>query len=297
MTFFEPAEIEALSGLSLHTIRAWERRYGVLAPQRTPGGHRLYSQQDVETLRWLKHQVDAGVSIGKAVATLRAQRQPGPTLHPETLAANLLAALERLDERAAEHQLSQALTVHSVETLCLDILQPVLVQIGERWAAGTLPVAVEHFSSTVLRGYLHGLLRFAPLSEAGSLVVVACIPGERHEIGPMMVSLFLRRAGLRALFFGADLPWDDLATCLHALKPDALVFSATGTSPLDGVRDHWHRLAASAALPPVVIGGRGAHPPADPAAWPAIHWLGHDIVSAVGEIQRLATVHRRTLKR
>ncbi len=220
------------TGIPADTFRAWERRYGVPNPYRTEGSHRLYSERDIASIQWLKQRTDMGLSIRQAVALLRAgqdqpvQASPEPSSVQET-SDQLFNALVGLETPQAERLLAGAFARYGVEMTCLHVIQPVMYRVGEEWAAGNVPVSVEHFSSYFTRSKLSGLI--GTYGETGTLgpVITACAPGEQHEMGIMMLALFLMRRGVRVIHLGADMPIEDLVSFVHRTHARVVCLSAS----------------------------------------------------------------------
>lgn len=250
-----------LSGVPAPTLRAWERRYGVLSPERAGNTYRLYSERDVARIRWLREQVERGISIRQAALLLTrleanqadpetlhetalekegnaySEIQPPPGLSFEILREELLQAFMQMDEAAAEKVLARALAVHGLEEFCEQLLGPVMNEVGEKWAHGEMLVTVEHFASAIARGQLVGLFRTAPHHESGPLVLVGCAPHEQHEIGLLMLSLFLRWQGLRVIYLGQNVPAGDFMTSVQDLKPALVCISCSVVESLGGLME------------------------------------------------------------
>ena len=232
----------AQTGVRAVTLRAWERRYNLLEPHRTDGNYRLYSDRDVAVLRWLKRQVDSGLSISAAAATLqemrRAGKLPEPPLAIETgsapktatpptqFASRLYQAMIRLDEDSALLILNEAHAVFDLATICIEVLTPCMAEIGEAWHRHEISVATEHFATSYVRGRLMSLLKSYPVRRGAPRLAVGCAPNERHDVGGLMVSVLLRRDGFRVDFLGADVPIEDVVIYARAEKPAMICISA-----------------------------------------------------------------------
>lgn len=220
------------TGVPADTFRAWERRYGVPKPYRTGESHRLYSDRDVAAISWLKKQTDTGLTISQAIALLHAKPEAAPasSLRPasvEEAARHLFNLLVGLDSPQADRLLTNSLNRFGVESTCLLVIEPVMYRIGQEWANGTVPVSVEHFATYFVRTRLMGLINAT--THAGSLgpVITACAPGEAHEVGLLMLNLFLLRRGVRVIHLGADLPIDDLVAMAQRTSPRIICLSAS----------------------------------------------------------------------
>lgn len=233
------------TGIPPATLRAWERRYNVLSPGRSGGGYRLYSARDVAILRWLKRQVDAGVSISRAVALLEMRAQAGegaaaprPALaggdalpegarSPDAVAADLLTALQAFQEAAAESLLSEAFALYPVEKVVEEIIAPALVEIGERWHRGEASIVQEHYATALLHRHLTAMFQAYDQPRRGPLAITGAAPSEWHDVGILSVSLALRRHGWRVIYLGQNVPAQELLQEIARLQPDMVCLSAS----------------------------------------------------------------------
>jgi methanogenic corrinoid protein MtbC1 len=244
--------VARLTAVPADTLRRWESRYNIIVPERTESGYRLYSQRDVDTIIWLKSRLEEGMSISRACDMLRhLGGDPGPvashqapasagttrTISPfqapneatsfDALRADLLASFKAVDEARAGAILSNALSLYSIEDVCLNLLQPVLYDVGEGWLSGDISVAVEHYSSSFVRARLENLFHSSPNNPQGTLAIVGCAPNELHELGAMFMAVFMRRAGYRVVYLGQNVPIDSLISMVNALQPSVICMSAS----------------------------------------------------------------------
>jgi DNA-binding transcriptional MerR regulator len=249
-------ELARRTGTSPELLRAWERRYGLLDPSRSEGGFRLYSEDDEERILTVKRLIAGGLSAseaardalgGEAVADAEAG-----SIIPE-LAGDLRGALDRFDEAGANAALDRMLAVLSVETVLQEILLPYLRILGDRWARGEASVAQEHFASALIRGRLLGLARGWG---AGSqpAVVLACPPGEEHDLGLIIFGIVASRRGWRVIFLGQDTPFATIEEAVTAVDPRLVVLAVTEGSDLAQSEDTLRKLAERV---PVAVGGAG----------------------------------------
>jgi methanogenic corrinoid protein MtbC1 len=295
------------TGVPAPTLRAWERRYGILAPRRGENDYRLYSERDMILVGWLRERVESGMTISQAIALMRtlqparrrarraqaaeaeapAQVSRVPDFYSlEILTTTLLTQLTQLAEQEAVRTIAQALAVYTVEETCLQLLQPVLIEIGRRWAAGTLSVTVEHFASAVVRAQLDGLFRSAATNEHGPLVLVGCAGGELHEIGALMLALFLRRAGLRVAYIGQNVESESLAATVAALRPAAVALSATLEEHVPALAEAAQRVASRPGAPYICFGGQAFEGRPELADGIRGDFLGSNARHGVDEIKR-----------
>ena len=251
-------ELSRRVGVSRELLRAWELRYGLLQPTRSSGGFRLYSEADEERIRRMRAYQGQGLSAAEAArlalegASDERERPATNVVAPDS--SSLADALERFDEPAAQAAFDRALATLSLDALLRDLLLPYLHDLGERWEAGTASVAQEHFATSVVRGRLLGLGRGWGQG-AGPLAVLACAPGELHDLPLIAFGLALRARGWRIAYLGPDTPVGTLLDTAQALDPRLVVVSAMTPRHLSRVRDELGRLAKTA---PLAVAGAGA---------------------------------------
>jgi len=238
------------TGLKPDTLRAWERRYGLPEPGRSEGGHRLYSQRDIDTLKWLMHRQQEGMSISHAVELyhrleaegqdpllVRGQAIPtasGVTASPLSISGAKLSDFRRewvnacmdFDEIRAEQILAEAFALYPPEQVCFELLRAGLHEIGEGWYQGETTVQQEHFASELAIRRLEAMVAASPRPTRPGRILVACPAGEEHTFGPLLLSLILRRSGWGVTYLGANVPVDQLTDTLSEIKPNLVVLTA-----------------------------------------------------------------------
>ncbi len=290
-------------GLSPATLRAWERRYGLLKPQRTPGGHRLYSRQDIEMLKWLIERQKEGLSISSAVEMWKGQPKSqiksaqstyapllvsgsGGTMLDEHRDAWLAACLV-FDDQAANQTLDQAFSIASPETVCTEVLRKGLVQIGEGWYTGSISVQQEHFASAIAMRRINTLLSAissTPPARPGR-ILAACPPGEAHDFILLLITYLLRRRGWDMIYLGASVPLDALDVTIQATSPILILSSAQTLNSAASLRSMSENIASQGV--PMAFGG-GIFTKI-PAATKCIsgYYLGSDLMLVPQIIERL----------
>jgi DNA-binding transcriptional MerR regulator len=199
-------ELSRRVGFSPELLRAWEKRYGLLTPARTAGGLRLYSARDEARIARMRELLAGGLSAAEAARLAKEADEPGPPrLGTDEFATELRAALDRYDETAAQVALDRAFAAVGVDAALRDVIIPYLHDLGERWACEEATVGQEHFASNVIQGRLRALARGWDQG-IGPRAVLACPPGELHEIGLICFGLSLRARGWRITYLGADTP-------------------------------------------------------------------------------------------
>ena len=219
--------IEAVArrtGVRAATLRKWEQRYQVLRPERTAGSHRRYSERDVLRVEWLKARLAEGYRIGEAAALLGA---PGelPGNDPAALRDALAAAALNGARPDFGALLEECFALYPPEAAVEEVVAPALHTIGERWQAAELSVADEHRASALVRRKLHGLID--PNPSDGAKALLACAPGERHEIGLLCAGILLQASGLGIVYLGPDTPVAQALELARDLGCDAVAIGAT----------------------------------------------------------------------
>lgn len=282
MPIFNLKAVVHETGIKPDTLRAWERRYGIPTPNRTESGHRLYTQRDIEILKWLLQRQEEGLSISRAVAlwrrlmkevgdpleegkatppehaqnathSVKASVPVTPQLHVPAVQANAgeqlgqlrdqwVAAALAFDEQAADAALANAFGLFSPETVCTDLLQRGLAVIGQGWFEGRVTVQQEHFASALAIRRLDSLLSATPPPTRSGRILVGCPPEEAHTFVPLMLSLFLRRKGWNVLYLGADVPVQSLEVTINSTRPDVVVLTAQQLHTVVGLMEMAHVL-------------------------------------------------------
>lgn len=232
---FNTKAVARETGVPADTFRAWERRYGIPQPQRTAGGHRLYSERDIAIIRWLRDRTDEGVNISHAVLLLGnslavPEAEPAHNSEARTLTRLLedfVQALTEFDLLRSESLLSEAFALYPFEQVLLDFIQPSMVEIGERWHRGEVNVAAEHFATQFVRRKLAGLMNVFEGDGQRGRIIVGCAPSELHDLGVLMSALFLVRRGWNVVYLGPQLPMNDLLESIRSVKPLLVCLSAS----------------------------------------------------------------------
>lgn len=249
-------ELARRTGVATELLRAWERRYGLFTPERTAGGYRLYSEDDVQRVRRMRELLGTGLSAAEAARQAGSEPPALAEVAPAAAAAaELRRSLEQLDDAAAHAAFDRLLADYSTRAVLAGVVLPLLHELGAGWERGEISVAQEHFASNLLRGRLLGLARGWDRG-SGRRAVLACPPGERHDLGLVIFGLSLRELGWRITFLGADTPPDTIVEIVERLEPEALVLAVTDPARLAGVADTVGRLRETATT--VWVGGAGA---------------------------------------
>ncbi|MBL8960195.1 MAG: cobalamin-dependent protein [Gemmatimonadetes bacterium] len=265
------------TGLTADLLRAWERRYAVVTPRRSPGGQRLYSEADIEHLAHLHRAVLAGRSIGQVAALDRAglaelvaedaEREGAvaghtPSGQAEAVAAayrEAIAATERLDSESLEGTLKRAALQFNVPVLLDHLVAPLLRELGERWENGTLQAIHEHVASVEVQRLLTWLVQSARVDGDAPLLAVTTPRGQQIELGALMVAASAAAEGWRVMWFGPNLPAADILLGVASVKPDALAISLIHQSRDAELHRELETVArGTAGKVHLLVGGRAA---------------------------------------
>lgn len=281
-------ELARRVGVSEHVLRAWERRYGVFSPSRSPGGYRLYSAADEEAARRMVILRDRGIPIAAAarsVLTNAPVEERGITA--DRSVEIFLEAVEQMDPVAARDALETAIRAQGLAVAVRQVLVPALHRIGELWESDELTVAHEHFASHTVRRLL--IEQYADRAAPGApTAVLACPPGEQHDIALLTVGVLMSREGWQIRYLGAETPLGALQTICRSLRPDLVLLSASRRAV---ITHSAAMLRGLATLHTVAIGGRGAVP--EVVQQLGAHILPDDLLEAAEHTWQLVKARAR----
>jgi DNA-binding transcriptional MerR regulator len=240
-------------GVAPELLRAWESRYGLTRPLRSPGGFRLYTAADAARVERMRRGLDQGLSAAEAARAALEDERPSEGLL-EDAAARLLTAIRHYDEAAANAVLDESLAAFGLEETLRQVVLPTLKQVGDSWERGEIEISHEHFASNLIRGRLLALARFWGRG-TGPLALLACAPGETHDITLIAFALTLRSHSWRILYLGADTPIATLTQTAETTKPALAVISSFDPALLQA---HTTPLRRLARLLPLALAGPGA---------------------------------------
>ena len=326
---FNTKAVVQQTGIAAPTLRAWERRYTILSPERAQNDYRLYSERHIALIRWLKDRVDAGMSISQAIALFHHLEEEHNQLHRkglppestlpfqdivstpavgkhETIAEGggqekeetyhmrfvrerLLLAFNSLDEATATRLMASMLAIYPIEQVCIELVTPTLWEIGRLWEQGLLTVSIEHFASAFFHSWLTNLLHAMPTSHTDPLVIACCAPGELHELAPLMLSLLLRRAGLRVAYLGQSIETESLLQTVRQLSPALICVSVTLISSLEAVTELGQKVQELPPPRPVfTFGGQAFGQRADLIARVPGVYVEGDMQTIITQLRRMA---------
>ncbi len=272
-------------GVPATSLRAWERRYGLLAPARSAGGFRLYGDADARRVELMLRGLAQGLSAAEAAsAALSAAPVGAATADTGDLALareRLLAAFGGYDEGAVHAVIDDVLAAYGLEACLTELVLPALRTVGAAWEGGAPTIGQEHFASNLIRARLMALARLWGRG-SGPLALLACVPGERHDISLIAFGLVLRSYGWRIVFLGTDTPIDTVRQAVSATGPTVCVLSAFAPALLDAEGPALRRLARET---PVLLSGPGVSDELSRRL--RLQRLGGDLVVAARELDEL----------
>jgi MerR family transcriptional regulator, light-induced transcriptional regulator len=261
--------VAKLTGLSRDVIRVWERRFGLVKPIRGANRYRNYSDEDVRLLRYLKEQLDAGGSIGELSKLgreelLRRARASAPQVSFvdntfSRLLRELLSSLDPFDRVTFEKRLNGAVAVVPFEEALHGILLPLQEQVGRLWHEGHVNIAIEHYVTKQIQQKIFAAMNQLPVAEFGAKVVVACPPGEEHDIAALAVAYRCRVRGCRVYYLGANVPIASLTNLCSKVEPDLTIISCPLALSEDKAAELAYALAHEVSpVSHLTVGGDGA---------------------------------------
>lgn len=252
----------SITGVAPARLRTWERRYGVPSPDRAVTGRRLYDERDLGVIRRMAELVDAGVPAAEAAAAALSTpwAVPPVDLRPEVRAVDraateLVDAASRFDSAAIVHAIRAAVEDRGWDSALDDVVFPALRIIGDGWESGAVEVAVEHYASSIIRREIGAGIAAMP-AVGGRPVVLACPPGEQHDIGLAALHLLLTHAGVPVLYLGADVPATDL---MEAVRQSDAVAVCLSIASAGGAASCRRAIRAVGRIPAsrIFVGGPG----------------------------------------
>ena len=260
------------TGVAATTLRAWERRYGLLSPQRTPKGHRLYSENDVQLVMDVLELLKQGHAISEVAKRVKesdviefprresenaesdAQEEKYREDQWKVYVSHVLDAVEAFSQTRLDAAYNEASSLYPIDLVSKNLIEPALKQLGDRWSVRETGIAEEHFFLAWLRNKLGARLHHEASNSNGSTIVVACLPGHRHEIGALLFSLAALGRGYQVIYLGADMPLEPLDAVVRRCGAKGVVLSGAK----DGAPEELFRRVSELndALPcPLFVGG------------------------------------------
>lgn len=260
MSQYPIREISELTGVPTTTLRAWERRYGLLKPSRTPKGHRLYSTQDIVLVKEVVKLLKKNHTISEAIRIinnpeLRAKDESHNEGHWDSYQQRMLKSIENFNEQNLDRTYNDALSLYPVDMVTEHVIIPVLATLGKRWQQRPAGIAEEHFFSAFLRNKLGARLHHESNRSRGSKILVCCLPGEYHELGILLFCISAMSHGYQILYLGTDMPPTQLPLVTEQAGVAAILLSGTRIEHWTDTLDSQLHNCISSVNIPVMFGG------------------------------------------
>ncbi|WP_211747413.1 MerR family transcriptional regulator [Paenibacillus sp. Marseille-Q4541] len=266
-------QVTEMLGIPAVTLRAWENRYHAVEPMRTDSGYRMYSEQNVEDLRWLKEQIDSHhMSISHAVRLLQSHKEeqskadailaePIPQGGTEDalrkMEDQIYQSLYQFQGERANALIDFGFTMYGYDAMFYRVLVPILIRVGDAWENGRASVAQEHFMTQLISQRFYQFFHLFPIYPHLPKVLALCPQGEHHQVGLLLFSLFLRKNGAEVLYLGANTPTDGVIPILEDQKIDLVCVSVTNEDMAKAADDMITTIISHAPEMQFVLGGQG----------------------------------------
>jgi MerR family transcriptional regulator, light-induced transcriptional regulator len=290
--------VSLLTGVNTATLRAWERRYKLITPQRTPKGHRLYTPQEVERINQILELANQGISVShikplldqatEAVADLPATNIDDTW---ENYQLKMKTAIENFDEPALDSTYNDALSLYPVDLVNQRLTRPLLHLLGERRKKRETGTIEERFFSVYLRNKLGARIHHVHQRTNGQMLLLGCLPGEQQEIGLLFFALAAVTAGFRVLTLGADTPLQQIPAVLDRQNCAALILSSSSKPLRDTIKTDLPALAGCIKKP-VFVRGKAATLYKDILENSGIACLGENITAGLQLVKKTLDSNR-----
>ncbi len=267
-------QVAAMLGIPTVTLRAWENRYSAVTPERTESGYRLYTEENVADLRWLKEQVEQHqTNISEAVRMLKVNKTrsqeaaavptsftpPVPTMEEAyvRIADQIYDSLYNFQGERANGLIDFGFTMYGYDSMFYHVLVPILVRVGDAWEQGRASVAQEHFMTQLISQRFYQFFHLFPIYPHLPKVLALCPEGEHHQVGLLLFSLFMRKNGAEVLYLGADTPEEGIYPIIREQKIRLVCLSVTSSELLERCDQLIGRILDEFPDMRFVLGGKG----------------------------------------
>lgn len=293
---FPISSVSMMTGVNPVTLRAWERRYGLIKPTRTDSGHRLYSDDDVEHIKLILKLIDEGVAISRVKEALKIasedkQKDLDGTSHWVQYQEDMLRGVNNFDDAILDEAYNEAMSLYPVDVVTKQLLLPLLEKLGQRWMHVSTGVAEEHFFSVFMRNKLGARFHHQNQKNQGPRLIAACLPAEQHEFGLMLFALAAHARGYRIILLGADMPIEQLAEVVHRSNSDGIVLSGSIDTDADNLHAQLKKLIEDAKTP-VWIGGKTSDRLKNEIESSGAYVIGHDLIVGMHKIHQTLPVEQ-----
>ena len=285
--------VAEMTGVNAVTLRAWERRYGLVKPKRTPKGHRVYSSDDIRLIREILQQLSMGMSIGQVardISDSATTDQPDAGDTWSRYRSSMIDAIVNYDNQGLDAIYNDAMALYPVEIVTTRLIMPLLEELGARWETARGSVAEEHFFSVYLRNKLGARFHHQNIRNSGPKLVVACLPGEHHEFGILLFALMAHSKGYQVILLGADLPITELPHVVDRTRSQGIVLAGSASLDQKATISAIDYLTSGISVP-VFVGGAISDICRPALIRLGVHPLGRDFG---GSLHGIVNVFKRT---
>jgi len=280
--------ISSMTGVNAVTLRAWERRYGLIQPQRTETGHRLYSDKDLEAIQEVLSLLDQGISISRiknALETTSDSKEARPS-HWVTYSKDLQTGVNNFDEQVLNQVYNEAMSLYPVDVVTRELIIPFMKKLGQRWEKVSTGIAEEHFFTSFMRNKLGARFHHRNQQNSGPQIIAACLPGETHEFGLLLLSLALHARNYRIIMLGADIPIEQLSEVRYRTIASGLVLSGATKIKEEKTFQQLTELVNEIDVP-VCIGGVVSDEMKNEINATGAHAVGSELIEGLNKITQL----------
>ena len=292
MNHYPIRAISELTGIPTTTLRAWERRYGLLKPTRTAKGHRLYSAEDIDLIKEIVKLMKSNHTISEAIRIIK-----NPELnaivssesegHWAVYQQRMLKSIEHFNEQNLDTTYNEALSIYPIDMVTEQVIIPVLDTLGERWQERDAGIAEEHFFSAFLRNKLGARLHHESHRSRGNKILVCCLPGEYHELGVLLFCIAAIGHGYQILYLGNNMPPAQLSKVVERTDVAAVLLSGTKTGSLPGEVEFELKGIIKDMKIPVLFGGKVSEVYKEQLEAIGANVLGSDHVAAMERLESI----------
>ncbi len=275
--------VAEITGVNAVTLRAWERRYGLIKPSRTPKGHRLYTREDIRLIQEILDRLDQGMSISQIsheILQSTAVEDSGINDAWDRYRKHMIDAIVSFDDQALDAVYNDAMALYPVDIVTTRLIMPLLEELGNRWEKETGSIAEEHFFSVYLRNKLGARFHHQNLRNTGPRLIVATLPGEHHEFGILLFALTAHNKGYQIILLGADLPVSELKHVAKKTGSQGIVLAGSAALGCAALFADIRSLTEDVDVP-VFIGGHVSYTCRDELARAGGFPLGHDLAGSI----------------
>lgn len=274
--------VSELTGVNSVTLRAWERRFGLIKPKRTPKGHRKYTREDIRLIREILDRMATGATISQIARDITSNpgAEPGDSDVWTQYRREMIHAITRFDDHRLDRAYNDVLALYPVDIVTTRLILPLLEEFGSRWKTQDGSIAEEHFFSVYLRNKLGARFHHQNLKNTGPRLIAACLPEEQHEFGILLFALMALSKGYQVVLLGADVPVREIKYVAERTDSQAVVLAGSSSLRCETLYQDIRRLTGELKIP-VFVGGDVSVNCPEHIARAGAHALGQDLAASI----------------